>query len=555
MPNINELKDRYFVQSIDSNPPSEPVPATFEGNKVTPLVDGEEYFKELKEVISTVGTGASPAENEGQFIYISGWWIHLLGGSVIPAPDNSSFVGPTLGLPSHFNPFSLDSSDGTDLLMDLLKDKANVGVDVRILGWVSWSIMGSAIAQERVIHIHDINVQTISSMLSLRQEESLATKCCFNILGHTAGAVHTKMVIVGNEDSAIGFTGGFDLVSDRHGNYLHTPDPLGGTPWHDIQVKVEGPAVQAIYDFYKDMWNEIKQRDPFEYRIGTEIVPSFVSGTPDLPSRNFLTNSLGTSFIQSLRTLPQFKYVWYNILPEEDPISFAPQGIFEIKLAWQKAIKSAETYIYIEDQSFWSIEVMSWINDAIRNHPNLKVIFMRGVPDQNDPVLPPFNEVALNNGLFPNLTERQIKQIKFFLRGIMIHSKITLIDDYWVLIGSANCARRSLYTDIEHSISILDENIVKDFRIHLWGEHFGLHPDLRSSLSSLDHSLHLWNPDWGSPLPDTEIIGLELPSFIGEKPIPYPPPPPIVLKDEVQEKYDRYLDPDSQEEWGGCPDF
>src|SRR5438552_3333279 len=58
--------------------------------------------------------------------------------------------------------------------------------------------------------------------------------------------------------------------------------------------------------------------------------------------------------------------------------------------------------------------------------------------------------------------------------GITVHAKTTLIDDKWAIIGSANCMRRSLYTDWEHSLAFIEgaDNIVSGYRCKLWNEHF-----------------------------------------------------------------------------------
>jgi sugar-specific transcriptional regulator TrmB len=91
---------------------------------------------------------------------------------------------------------------------------------------------------------------------------------------------------------------------------------------------------------------------------------------------------------------------------ELPPISFAPNGIFEIRDAWRKAILAADQYIYIEDQYMISEEVMSWINQAIRTHPDLKVILLAPlIGDPRDPNSEPFERLALVNGLLAGLNQ------------------------------------------------------------------------------------------------------------------------------------------------------
>lgn len=543
-PDINALIQKYFVQPDDAVPPSEPVPATFANCLVTPLIDGAAYFAELSAQLAALGNG-TPAENGRQFIYIAGWWLHLMGGDVIPAPGASGdAIGPTLDLGK---PFSLDGPGRPTRLIDVLKAKAQAGVDVRVLGWISWAVMGSNMGLRYGASIQSINGGTLATIAELRKEPKLAKKACLNTIGHTAGAPHTKMVIVGSDTSNVGFTGGIDLVGDRHTPKTgsHTIDLF----WHDVQAKVEGPAVQALYDLFRAMWNELIARPPKTFRFGSDTLLNYTPGTLIVPDTPLMISGGGKHRVQSLRTIPRFNYVLFNNLPENPPISFAPNGLFEARAAWRKAILAAEKYIYIEDQSYWSTEIMDWINESIRNHNDLKVIFVRGSKtDPTDPILPPFTTIAMVNHLVKGLTQAQKDRIGIFDRSLVfVHSKTTLIDDHWTIIGSTNFTRRSLYSDIEHSLAVLDEDdmMVQQYRTQLWGEHFGLSSAAdRAKLNDIDKALNVWKPAWG-----TAGSGITLPATLVLMPLPTTAP---TLSSEEQEKYDRYYDLDSREDWGGC---
>jgi phosphatidylserine/phosphatidylglycerophosphate/cardiolipin synthase-like enzyme len=544
---IAQLRNRYF-----HNPPG-----ALEGSLVTPLVDGHEYFTELARILGLVGTDASRTENARHFIYIAGWWLGLVGGDFRAGSTRGS-TGPAV---TGGDPFKLDGPGGTNVLIDLLKAKSRAGVDVRVLGWVSWYLMGlSPLAQTPAEGgMVTYNAQTIASIVNLRGEASLHDQCCLNVIGHNVGGVHTKMVIVGTSSWAAGFTGGIDLVSDRYTfDDLHTVrDRIGG--WHDVQAKIEGPAVQSLFDFFRQMWNENLIRahpvddharpptftsDPLRFHSGTTIVPCITAGTTRLEDRTLPNATRGTHYVQSLRTVPAFNYSRANVSYELPPISFAPNGIFEIRDAWRKAILAADQYIYIEDQYMISEEVMSWINQAIRTHPDLKVILLAPlIGDPRDPNSEPFERLALVNGLLAGLNPGQLSRVAMFKRAITIHAKTTLIDDRWALIGSANCARRSLYTDVEHAISVLDEGtLVRDYRVRLWGDHFNLPVGQRlARLGDINQGLNSWVLSWGRN-------GLELPSSL--QPVLFPTRAPII-NDIAQGNHDRVLDPDSRRPWGG----
>lgn len=516
---FNELKNQYFL----------PFPnLSFGDCKATALVDGTAYFSRLAEVLNTVGTGTTTTANAEDFIYIAGWWLDLLG-----------LKKGSLGK------FALDSPGGSNYLIDLLKVKSQRGVDVRVLGWTYWPL--------RLPTYSGINMCTEQTIAALRQEVTLANKACLSTISHTAGAVHLKMAIIGTKAWTLAFTGGIDFVEDRHTDDLHTQIRDLPNYWHDIQVQIEGPAVQGIYDFFAQVWNE--QLEPSRPVKRFHNVPSVIPGTPRIPPRKLATPVISGSqpasrhWVQSLRTVPVFKYRKFSLMPKNLPISFAPDGLFEIGSAWHKAIRAAKKHIYIEDQMFYSNELMQEINASLQAHKELKVILVEGIGDPNDPAwvkssIETYRTKALLEGLLPHLDQTHIDRIRVFQRNLMIHAKTTLIDDRWAMIGSANFARRSLYTDIEHAVTIMDEDdrFVKEYRANLWGGHFNLPKSDRSQLDDLDTALYVWNPKWGTPPASGSPI--TLPPHFAQMPLP---PRPIKYSRYL---YDRFIDPDSREPWG-----
>ena len=84
-----------------------------------------------------------------------------------------------------------------------------------------------------------------------------------------------------------------------------------------------------------------------------------------------------------------------------------------------------------------------------------------------------------------------------------MHAKLTLIDDAFANIGSANIFSRSMFgTDSEMSAAVATStSLVRDLRVAVWGEHLRapMKAALRASLEDLDLALGIWRPDW---LPD-----------------------------------------------------
>jgi phosphatidylserine/phosphatidylglycerophosphate/cardiolipin synthase-like enzyme len=358
-----------------------------------------------------------------------------------------------------------------------------------------------------------------------------------------------------------------------------------GGGWHDIGVRVEGNAAGAMHDFFRDMWNEQLQRPVERFRLNNDTIVSHDPSWRQLNAREALdlpANS-GRQYVQVLRTIPQMNFNASAkergrfLVPDDfklkfgvkgnrikigpgalrlpagvyaasqksyrrAPIGFARNGVFEFKVALKKAIEGAERYIFIADQGLYAMEVMDWIGSALIRKPQLRVILVYGA----DPADPPSNFLAeaLNNHLIyqiPPRWERALNNISFReWFGNVVHCKVTIVDDTWCAIGSANCMRRSLYTDIELSTGILEPptadaslpvtpaeeddpvgngklppSFVQSFRRDLWAHYCGisLEPANRNAaqavnfnkLLKLDSALALWNKKWG-----TRTAGLRL---------------------------------------------
>jgi phosphatidylserine/phosphatidylglycerophosphate/cardiolipin synthase-like enzyme len=652
---IDDLTNQYLVIAADASPPLRPVPQQFDNCKVTPLVDVEAFNNAVESALALVGTGATPAANAGHFILVQNWWLGLAGGTFTGVTQKSGGgldVGPDINSP----PYALDGPrrpgpggpiGGTKQLINIIKDKASKGVDVRAMGWMLTGVADDTIVKSAAAaKLGHINGMTLRSISELRSEPAINMKAIVNMISHPAGSAHTKVTVIGNTTKAIAFTGGVDFAPGRWSRPFHA---LPGETWHDVVAMVEGPGVAGIYEWFRSMWQEVISRRVISYRLNGVNVPSHKQGTAagdstPLPAFSVPapTPAVGAHRVQVLRTVPTFNFAFFNSLPSPDPISFAPGGLFEFENGIRKAISGARSYIYMEDQGFWSQPTMAFIHDAIVAHPALRVILVMGGADPNDPSFPGgYLGNAINIGLLrggnptgPELTAAQKAQVGFFSRlndvlagpanivtavaqpggavrvtldvtssdalaanqlargayvkanlqthlvlanpaiaagapfvldvepgnpvtggpnpgpaelfflgGITIHAKLTLVDDACMIAGSANAMRRSLYTDLENSVAVVDpgDTLVKDLRCALWSDHFR-HPT-PTDFADIQQGLHAWNPAWGvagsAPKRPPHIIPI---------PVPFLAPP---LTSNQIKVYDAYFDCDSRQTWGG----
>lgn len=164
---------------------------------------------------------------------------------------------------------------------------------------------------------------------------------------------------------------------------------------------------------------------------------------------------------------------------------------------------------------------MELIHSRMNSSPGLKVILVTsGEADPADQEFAEESHIEENDAvwdaLISQLPTSQRSDVRYFIaRGITVHTKLILIDDEWAAIGSANWTDRSMSTDTELQLSILDEkgNFPRELRKKLWAEHLNLphgDPVYDPILDDIDQALHFWSSDWGVdpgiPLPSVPRV-------------------------------------------------
>ena len=57
---------------------------------------------------------------------------------------------------------------------------------------------------------------------------------------------------------------------------------------------------------------------------------------------------------------------------------------------------------------------------------------------------------------------------------VYVHAKVAVIDDRWLIVGSANLNAHSLFNDTEMCVVTDDAALARDTRVRLWAEHLEL---------------------------------------------------------------------------------
>ena len=284
---------------------------------------------------------------------------------------------------------------------------------------------------------------------------------------HPAAATHHQKVLV--VDDAVAFCGGFDFAANRWDTRAHLPqEPRrrmpSGPPYeahHDVMMAVDGDAARALGDLARERWRHATDAvlDPAPEpadRWPEGVEPDF----RDVP-------------VAIVRTAPAWKD-----RPE----------IREAETLYLDSIAAARDAIYMESQYLASHRIGHALAARLQepDGPEVIVVTPKRAPSWTE-------QVAMDNAR----TEiaRQLidadrhNRFRLFaaVHGddeIVVHSKVTVIDDRLLRVGSSNLNSRSMGVDTECDLAIeanADQgevrSAVRRIRDDLIAEHLGVSVD------------------------------------------------------------------------------
>jgi phosphatidylserine/phosphatidylglycerophosphate/cardiolipin synthase-like enzyme len=252
---------------------------------------------------------------------------------------------------------------------------------------------------------------------------------------------HEKVVVI---DDRVAFVGGIDLTLDGGDPFDSPKHPSHGQlGWHDAAIRVEGPAVADVANHFRLRW-----RGP-----GEERLPEPVRHEPK-----------GEVELQIVRTIPE------GVFP------VLREGDFSVFESYTRALRSAERFVYLENQFLWSPEIVRILVEKLRDPPSDDFRIVAVLPAR------PNDGADVSRGAVSALIHADDGNERFLactlyartgpLRDLVyVHSKIAIVDDRWLTIGSANLNERSMFNDSEVNVATLDQQLARGTRLRLWEEH------------------------------------------------------------------------------------
>ncbi|WP_083656602.1 VTT domain-containing protein [Mongoliimonas terrestris] len=280
---------------------------------------------------------------------------------------------------------------------------------------------------------------------------------------------HQKLVVV---DGTLAFVGGIDLTirrwdtPDHPFEHAFRVDPANKPyrPFHDVQLMVEGDVARAVGDLARIRWLRAR------CEALPEPPPRVGTAWPDHVTADFADIQVALS-----RTEPQHGEA---------------EEVREVAALFDAMVRTAERTLYIENQFLTATPIAETIAARMLEKPDLEVLLVGPKTYQT------WLEARTMGGgrlAFMKVFEdagvaRRVRLVhpEVSLEGtcvdVMVHAKVTIVDDRLLRVGSANLNNRSMGSDSELDLLIFaetpeDRATVTRLRDSLIGEHYAAAPD------------------------------------------------------------------------------
>src|SRR3954447_2216636 len=221
-----------------------------------------------------------------------------------------------------FEPSFALRRDGERLVLRNLLAQLAERIDVRVLVWAG--------APLPVFHPSRRAVRGMREALC----RDTRIQCAVDSHERPMHCHHEKVIVI---DDRVAFVGGIDLTAES-GDRFDSSDHIAraAVGWHDVSTRIEGPAVADVSSHFRMRWREV---------TGATLQP------PSAPAHQIAR--AGSHTVQIVRTIPEKVY------------QARPRGDFRILESYLRALRSARSLIYLENQFLWSPEIVKILRDKL----------------------------------------------------------------------------------------------------------------------------------------------------------------------------------------------
>jgi phospholipase D1/2 len=279
-----------------------------------------------------------------------------------------------------------------------------------------------------------------------------------------AGSHHQKLVVV---DDRLAFVGGLDLTGRRWDTTGHRPDDprrsVNGKPYppfHDVMIAVDGEAAGVLAGIARKRWH---------HATGEEMPPVSRAGDP-------WPESLQPDIVDADAGVAC-----------TSPAMNGEKGVRDVEQLYLDMIARARRTIYIENQYFTAHTIGEALAARLAEPDGPEIVVVTRLLSHG--WLEEMTMQVLRTRLIQALREVDrhgrfhvyYPDIDGLAEGtcIDVHSKLMVVDDEWLRVGSANLSNRSMGLDTECDVVIEAggqarlQKAVRGFRDRLLAEHTG----------------------------------------------------------------------------------
>jgi phosphatidylserine/phosphatidylglycerophosphate/cardiolipin synthase-like enzyme/uncharacterized membrane protein YdjX (TVP38/TMEM64 family) len=303
-------------------------------------------------------------------------------------------------------------------------------------------------------------------------------------------AHHEKLVVI---DDAVAYCGGIDLTLRRWDTPEHRPveprrcDPQNRpyVPVHDVQMVVDGEAAAALGQRARERWESAggarppppePRGDPWPRRVEPGFVDADVGVIRTLGALGASDDEIREgerSIVEAISTAERLVYIENQYVTARVVAAALVARMRANRALEALVITSREPRGWLEAETMGAgrqLFMAAFDEGDLRRRIHFGYPFARGLP--GDEEYEPANKHA--DGTY----------------SIHIHSKVLIVDDAFLRIGSSNLNNRSMGLDTECDLGIeaasdAHRAAIADVRNRLIAEHWGLEPkDVERALDS-----------------------------------------------------------------------
>jgi phosphatidylserine/phosphatidylglycerophosphate/cardiolipin synthase-like enzyme len=266
-----------------------------------------------------------------------------------------------------------------------------------------------------------------------------------------AGSHHQKILVAMNSERIAAVVGGVEWSDTR------TLAKRGGTPYFDISVQLDGQAAADVADLFEQRWTAAG---------GNKSALAPRRPPPARPTGRGATVQVGANYGCGA------------------PMKKIPHAVRGGSQLIENLFRNCRSFFYAEDQyGMGNADLKAAISQAFQNGASYGVVVLAtkaGVDDNP--------EVDYWRYQFWSQFRSLIGTRLFVFERMgddsnpawhdpegphaYVHSKLVLVDDQAVSIGSLNLNARSWYNDSEFTAVVADApELIRDLRLKIWGRH------------------------------------------------------------------------------------